>query len=124
MQLVRETNHSPTRKYRINKFVWPEQFSAPPDPSRADRVTAVILSVFAVLAVATAIIAFMLVKNVVAGWIMPDVPGAPVDITAGEDIALPDSPQASQPMQSSNGPAAKAGMVPPGNCLINGFGFP
>ncbi len=75
---------------------------------RADRVTAVILSVFAVLAVATAIIAFMLVKNVVAGWIMPDVPGAPVDITAGGDIALPDSPQASQPMQSSNGPAAKA----------------
>ncbi len=76
---------------------------------RGDRATAVILSIFAVLAVGTAIIAFMLVKNVVASWIMPDVPGAPVDINGdAANIGLPDSPQASQPLQSSGGPAAKA----------------
>lgn len=76
---------------------------------KEDRVTAIILSVFAVLAVVTAIIAFMMVKNVVAGWVMPDVPGAPVDTSgSGTNIQLPDSAQASQPMQSSDGPAAKA----------------
>ncbi len=75
---------------------------------RGDRVTAVILSIFAVLAVATAIVAFMVVKNVVAGWVMPDVPGAPVDASGGNgNIAMPDSPQASQPMQAASGPAAK-----------------
>jgi len=76
---------------------------------RADRVTAIILSVFAVLATGTAIVAFILVKNVVAGWVMPDVPGAPVD-TGGNttNMTLPDSPQNSQPLQSSDGPAAKA----------------
>ena len=75
--------------------------SARPRP-RGDRVTAVILSVFAVLAVGTAIIAFMLVKNVVAGWVMPDVPGAPVDINGdAPTLTLPDGPQASQPLQSS-----------------------
>jgi polyisoprenyl-teichoic acid--peptidoglycan teichoic acid transferase len=76
---------------------------------RGDRVTAVILSIFAVLAVGTAIIAFMLVKNVVAGWVMPDVPGAPVDASGNAgNIAVPNGPQASQPLQSSGGPAAKA----------------
>lgn len=76
---------------------------------RADRVTAVILTVFAVLAVATAIIAFMLVKNVVAGWVMPDVPGAPVDVNADPNsLAVPNGAQASQPLQSPDGPAAKA----------------
>lgn len=75
---------------------------------RGDRVTAIILSIFAVLAFGTAIIAFMVVKNVVAGWVMPDVPGAPVDASGSNgNITMPDSPQASQPMQSSNGPAAK-----------------
>ncbi len=75
---------------------------------RGDRVTAVILSIFAVLAVGTAIIAFMVVKNVVAGWVMPDVPGAPVDASGGNgNITMPDSPQASQPMQAASGPAAK-----------------
>ncbi|HEX7556405.1 MAG TPA: LCP family protein, partial [Leptolinea sp.] len=64
--------------------------------------------VFAVLAVATAIIAFILVKNVVAGWMMPDVPGSPVDINADPNaITVPNGPQASQPLQSSDGPAAK-----------------
>jgi polyisoprenyl-teichoic acid--peptidoglycan teichoic acid transferase len=84
--------------------------SARPRP-KGDRITAVILSVFAVLAVATAIVAFMLVKNVVAGWVMPDVPGAPVDTsggTNGTNIQVPSGPQASQPMQSGDGPAAKA----------------
>jgi polyisoprenyl-teichoic acid--peptidoglycan teichoic acid transferase len=82
--------------------------SARPRP-RADRVTAIILTVFAVLAVATAIIAFMLVKNVVAGWVMPDVPGAPVDINADPNaITIPSGDQASQPLQSPDGMAAKA----------------
>jgi LCP family protein required for cell wall assembly len=76
---------------------------------RADRVTAVILTVFAVLAVATAIIAFILVKNVVAGWVMPDVPGVAVDINADPNaLTLPNGAQASQPLQSPDGPAAKA----------------
>lgn len=76
---------------------------------RADRVTAVILSVFAVLAVVTAIVAFMLVKNIVASWMMPDVPGAPVDTSSDPaNITLSNSPQAMQPLQSSDGPAAKA----------------
>ena len=82
--------------------------SARPRP-RADRVTAVILTVFAVLAVATAIVAFMLVKNVVAGWVMPDVPGAPVDVNADPNaLTLPNGDQASQPLQSPDGPVAKA----------------
>lgn len=75
---------------------------------RADRVTAIILAVFAILAVATAIIAFLLVKNVVAGWVMPDVPGAPVDVNADPNaINVPGGAQASQPLQSPGGPAAK-----------------
>ncbi|NLF50205.1 MAG: LCP family protein [Leptolinea sp.] len=76
---------------------------------RVDRATAVILSIFAVLAVGTAIVVFLVVKNLVAGWTMPDLPGAPIDL--GNDpssITLPDGSQASQPMQSSGGPAAKA----------------
>lgn len=79
--------------------------------AKGDRITAVILSVFAILAVGTAILAFMMVKNVVAGWVMPDVPGAPVDASGGastDNIQVPSGPQASQPMQSGDGPAAKA----------------
>ncbi|BCY17286.1 MAG: LCP family protein [Chloroflexi bacterium] len=84
--------------------------SARPRP-KGDRVTAVLLSIFAVLAVGTAIIAFSIVKNVVAGWVMPDVPGAPVDASGGtstDNIQVPTGPQASQPMQAGDGPAAKA----------------
>ncbi|MEI8132050.1 MAG: LCP family protein [Leptolinea sp.] len=74
---------------------------------RADRVTAIILAVFSVLAVATAIISFIMVKNVVAGWVLPDVPGAAIN-TDPNSLSIPGGPQASQPLQSPDGPAAKA----------------
>ena len=79
--------------------------------SKGDKFTAIILSVFAVLAVGTAIIAFNLVRDVVAGWGITDIPGAPVDTSgtaSNGNIAVPNGPQASQPMQSAGGPAAKA----------------
>ncbi len=77
---------------------------------RGDRVTAVILAIFAVLAVGTAIVAFSIVKNLVAGWTMPDLPGAPVDLggETSNNNTLPDSEQAAQSMQSSDSSAAKA----------------
>lgn len=76
---------------------------------RADRVTAIILAVFGILAVATAIIAFIVVKNVVGSWVMSDVPGSPVDMSGNPaDVNLPGGAQANQPLQSSDGPAAKA----------------
>ena len=76
--------------------------------SLADRITAIILTVFGILVVATVIIAFILIKNAIVAWVMPDEPGIGVDTSADPNsVNLPNDVQAFQPLQSSDGPTAK-----------------
>jgi hypothetical protein len=56
---------------------------------------------------------------------MPDVPGAPVDASGGNgNIAMPDSPQASQPSRLPAVRLPSLGWLPASNRPLDGSGFP
>lgn len=72
---------------------------------RSDRLTLVLFGAFGIFAVVTAVVAFMVISNLVASNTSINLPGAPVD-SSGQ-IAVPDSPEYKVTLQTSNGPEAK-----------------
>ena len=46
---------------------------------RLDKVTLGLLAAFGVVAIITAVVAFNIIRNLVSGWEVTDLPGAPVD---------------------------------------------
>ncbi len=79
----------------------------PSRQKRFDKTTAAILAVFAVIAIAGAIAAFIFVKNIVLGWSATDLPGAPIssgETSVSEAAKLPNATaapaQITAPIQS------------------------
>jgi LCP family protein required for cell wall assembly len=73
---------------------------------RSDRLTLVLFGAYGIFAVVTAVVAFMVISNMVASNTSIDLPGAPV-ASSGE-IKIPEGTEFVQPLQSSNsGPEAK-----------------
>lgn len=80
----------------------------PKNRPKLDRLTIGLLIAFGVVAVATAIVAFIVIRNLVAGWTVTPLPGAPVD---NNKTGQESGPIATIPpdtvLQGSEGPKAK-----------------
>jgi polyisoprenyl-teichoic acid--peptidoglycan teichoic acid transferase len=72
---------------------------------RTDRLTVILFGAFGIFAIVTAVVAFLVVSNIISSSSMIDLPGAPVD-TSG-NIKIPEGTPFVQPLQSSNGPVAE-----------------
>jgi polyisoprenyl-teichoic acid--peptidoglycan teichoic acid transferase len=71
---------------------------------RPDRTAIILFAVFVVLALVTAIFAFNFFSNLIKGWTVTNLPGAPsVDNNSGAN----QNPGLSQPLQPASGPASK-----------------
>ncbi len=73
-----------------------------------DNITFVLTIVFAVLAIGTAITAFVVVRNLVKGWTMTDLPGAPQISAEGQPavaLSTPSGEGAQVPLDNSEVPA-------------------
>lgn len=79
-----------------------KQSSAP-----LSRGSIILLVVFAVLAIATAVTAFIIIRNLVSNWSMTDLPGAPVGSEGAEAPGSQATIDPSIPLQPVEGPAAK-----------------
>lgn len=72
------------------------------------RASVILLVVFGVLALATAVTAFVVIRNVVANWSMTDLPGAPVGgESSGTGTGSESTVDSTVPLQPVEGPAAK-----------------
>jgi len=69
-----------------------------------DRLTIILMIAFLVLAVATAIVAFIVVRNLVLSWKMTDLPGVPQIMGSNGEIILPQGSEAVVPLQPASGP--------------------
>jgi len=70
---------------------------------RPDRPVIVLMSIFAVLAVAIGVVGFILVRNLIASWTSTDLPGDPVAVANPTDMPegyIPSGTEYVQPMQS------------------------
>jgi LCP family protein required for cell wall assembly len=72
---------------------------------RADRLTFILFGAFGIFAIVTAVVAFLVVSNIVSTTSSFDLPGAPVDISG--DIKVPQGAEYVQPLQTNNGPEAQ-----------------
>lgn len=72
---------------------------------RTDHLTVILFGAFGIFAIATAVVAFLVVSNIVSSSNMINLPGAPVDSAA--EIKVPEGPEFVQPLQTSNGPQAE-----------------
>ena len=60
-----------------------------------DKLTLGLLAAFGVIAIITAVVAFNIIRNLVSGWDMTDLPGEPVDTSSGgEQIVATIDPNA------------------------------
>ncbi|MHC1782717.1 MAG: LCP family protein [Anaerolineaceae bacterium] len=71
---------------------------------RADRLTILLFGAFGIFAIVTAVVAFLVISNLVSTTSSFNLPGAPVD-TSGE-IKVPEGTEYIQPLQTNNGPEA------------------
>ncbi len=71
-----------------------------------DRLTVGLLIAFGVLAIATAVVAFFVARNLFSSWTMTDLPGLPQISEQGSEMpeTLPGGTPASAPLQSASGP--------------------
>ena len=74
-----------------------------------DPLSLGLLLAFIILALATAVVAFVVVRNFVQSWTMTDLPGAPVDSASTEEEILlsAEGIPITEPLQSAEGPAAE-----------------
>lgn len=75
-------------------------------PRQLDRLTIILLAAFGVVALITAVLAFVVVRNLVNSWEMTDLPGSP-QINAADPNLPATSGDASIPMQAAEGPIAE-----------------
>jgi LCP family protein required for cell wall assembly len=73
-----------------------------PQKKKPDRMVVVLMSVFAVLAVAIGVVGFIFVRNLIASWTVTDVPGAPLGAKPTEmpEGYVPSGTEYAQPLQS------------------------
>lgn len=70
-----------------------------------DRLTLILFGAFGIFAVVTAVVAFLVVSNLVSTTSSFNLPGAPVDV--GGEIKVPEGAEYVQPLQTNNGPEAQ-----------------
>jgi len=70
---------------------------------KPDRLVIVLISAFAVLAVAVGVVGFIVVRNLVASWTSTDLPGAPVAAKSTEmpEGYVPSGTEFAEPLQSA-----------------------
>ena len=71
--------------------------------TRPDKLTLALIAAFVVLALATAVIAFIIVRNLVGSWTMTSLPGAPEISKDGQSLNIPQETAYVQPLQPENG---------------------
>jgi LCP family protein required for cell wall assembly len=71
---------------------------------RADRLTLLLFGAFGIFAVVTAVVAFLVISNLISTNSSFNLPGAPVD--ASGEIKVPEGAEYVQPLQTNNGPEA------------------
>ncbi|MCC6147847.1 MAG: LCP family protein [Anaerolineaceae bacterium] len=71
--------------------------------ARLDKITLALIAAFIVLALASAVIAFILVRSLVSSWSMTSLPGAPEISSSGKPIKLPEGTAYVQPLQPEGG---------------------
>jgi LCP family protein required for cell wall assembly len=69
-------------------------------PRRFDKLTLALIALFIVLALATGVITFIVVRNLVGSWSMTNLPGAPQVSDDGQNIKIPEGEAYIQPLQS------------------------
>jgi hypothetical protein len=71
-----------------------------------DRLTVGLLIAFGALAIATAVVAFFVARNLFSSWTMTDLPGVPEVSNQSSEMpeTLPGGTPASAPLQSASGP--------------------
>lgn len=77
---------------------------------QVDRLTVALMAAFGIVAIITGILAFVVVRNLVASWTLTDLPGAPQGSSGAGLLATAPSLNGTpmtQPLQSSEGPAAQ-----------------
>lgn len=74
--------------------------------ARYDKLTLGLVAAFILLALATAVIAFVVVKNLVSTWSLTKLPGAP-EISAEGQVKVPQGTAFIQPLQPEGGPVAE-----------------
>lgn len=73
-----------------------------------DPLSIGLLAAFAVLAIITAIFAFIVIRNVVLGWSTTSLPGVAIDSSGKPQIGEAGGTPLDEPLQGSNDPAAHA----------------
>lgn len=69
--------------------------------ARLDKVSMVLVVVFGVLAIATGVVAFMVVRNLVLGWSMTSLPGQP-ELAASQNTPAPGQTAAAGDLPAAN----------------------
>lgn len=67
--------------------------------ARLDKLTLALIGAFVLLALATAVIAFIVVRNLVGSWTMTSLPGAPDITQSGQPLEIPQGTAYVQPLQ-------------------------
>jgi len=85
------------------------QMAKPPRNARVhqpvDNLTKVLVAIFAVLAIATAVLAFIVVRNLTLNWSLTTLPGEPeIAGGGGGPLTLDGTPLPDEPLQGAAGP--------------------
>ncbi len=78
----------------------------PKSNTKFDPLSLGLMIAFFILALATAVIAFVVVRNFVQSWTMTDLPGVPIESESGEIIIDSQGVPMTEPLQAADGLAA------------------